>query len=199
MIRKCKICGIEKDLNDFVLDKRCKNGHTNVCRECQNTYLREYKRGNQDYLAKRREHYDKVYREQHNAGITKSKKKNPLRFKCRMLKNGMKQRSIKKGFEFDSDYFTTEYLMELIQNNPYCQCCGKKLNLDYKEDWHFCDDSPSMDRVNSDKGYVRGNVALLCWGCNRRKQDSTPEYLRMIANFIERWESSHNEVPVLED
>lgn len=199
MIRKCKVCGVEKDIDLFVLDKRCKNGHTNVCKECQNKYIREYKRGNEDYLTKRREHYDKIYREQHNRGITKSRQKNPLKFKCRMLKNSMKQRSRRKGFEFDEDYFTTERLMEFISKSPYCQCCGKKLDLGYKEDWHFNDDSPSMDRVDSSKGYIKGNVALLCWGCNRRKQDSTPETLRIIADFIDKWHQTNKESLVLED
>jgi hypothetical protein len=66
----------------------------------------------------------------------------------------------------------------------HCPCCGHA--LDYSTDrkgknrtW-----SPSLDRVDSSKGYVVGNVAVICLRCNMRKNDSTVEDLEMILRYM---------------
>ena len=56
-----------------------------------------------------------------------------------------------------------------------------------KFDKKFHDDSPSIDRVNSKLGYIKNNVAILCWRCNKVKQDSIPSELRIVADFIDRF------------
>ncbi len=44
---------------------------------------------------------------------------------------------------------------------------------------------PSLDRVHPDRGYVRGNVAVMSRTANRMKQNATPEVLRRLADFVE--------------
>jgi len=56
MIKKCSKCGIEKPLEMFVKNKTCKNGRSNVCKDCQNKYSRKYKKNPAD-LQKKRERY----------------------------------------------------------------------------------------------------------------------------------------------
>jgi hypothetical protein len=104
----------------------------------------------------------------------------------------MINRSREKNLQIDKDYFTVKYLMERISINPYCECCGKRFDISFKSDRKYNDDSPSMDRVNTNLGYVKENVAILCWCCNKHKQDSTPEQLRQIADFIEDWVKKPN-------
>lgn len=41
------------------------------------------------------------------------------------------------------------------------------------------DSSPTLDRFDPSLGYIEGNVWVICWQCNRRKQDMAPE--RLIA------------------
>lgn len=48
--------------------------------------------------------------------------------------------------------------------------------------------SPSLDRVVPAKGYVPGNVAVLCKKCNSMKGDMTPEMLRRMADYIEAYQ-----------
>lgn len=201
MIRKCKICGAEKPLDEFVKDARCRNGHSNTCKDCKNKYLNAYRNGNEEYLQKRRENYHKQYKYKIKENDKKKATNQPLRFRCQLLRRGMRERSKKKHYEFDSGFFTVDYLMKRLSQNPTCECCGKTLDIGYKEDKKISDDSPSMDRVDSSRGYTKDNVAIICWGCNRRKQDSTPDFLRTIANYMESWDKEKwgNEVPVLED
>ncbi|MEK6880748.1 MAG: hypothetical protein AABY22_14110 [Nanoarchaeota archaeon] len=78
-------------------------------------------------------------------------------------------------------------LIDFLSKNPYCQCCNKKLDLDYKSNKKFNQNSPSIDRVNSEEGYTIKNTAIVCWRCNRIKQDAKPYELRTIADFMDKW------------
>jgi len=40
-LKTCSKCGEARDIRDFVKDKRCKGGVTNICRACRNAYNRE--------------------------------------------------------------------------------------------------------------------------------------------------------------
>ena len=44
---------------------------------------------------------------------------------------------------------------------------------------------PSLDRVDPDKGYVKGNVWVISWRANRIKQNSTLAELRMLVQALE--------------
>lgn len=48
------------------------------------------------------------------------------------------------------------------------------------------ENSPSIDRINSTKGYIPGNVLVCSWRANRIKNDGTPSELRKIADFLAR-------------
>lgn len=43
--------------------------------------------------------------------------------------------------------------------------------------------SPSLDRINPKRGYVRGNVVVVSWRVNEIKSDATPDELERIAGF----------------
>jgi hypothetical protein len=67
-----------------------------------------------------------------------------------------------------------------VETPAACACCGKA--------WGRArSDRPSIDKVVPIRGYVRGNVAIICCACNRRKQDSTPAELRMLLAYVERY------------
>lgn len=44
--------------------------------------------------------------------------------------------------------------------------------------------SPSLDRVIPDLGYVRGNVTVISMRANALKNNATPEELRAIAAYV---------------
>lgn len=50
-----------------------------------------------------------------------------------------------------------------------------------KDKGALCPNSPSLDRLDPSKGYVRGNVAVISHRANRIKQDASPDELRLIA------------------
>lgn len=44
---------------------------------------------------------------------------------------------------------------------------------------------PSLDKIIPEKGYTKGNVAVICYRCNVIKSFGTAEEHRRIAEFIE--------------
>ena len=63
----------------------------------------------------------------------------------------------------------------------FCPVLGIEL------DWFAearAENSPSIDRIDSTLGYVRGNVAVMSWRANRIKNDGTAEEHQKIATFL---------------
>ena len=48
----------------------------------------------------------------------------------------------------------------------------------------FKDNLPSVDRVDSSKGYTPDNIAIISWKANRMKNDNTVETLEKIATYM---------------
>lgn len=57
------------------------------------------------------------------------------------------------------------------------------IELDYFNET-MCDNSVSFDRIDSTKGYVKGNVAIISWRANRIKNDGTAEEHKAIYVYL---------------
>lgn len=49
------------------------------------------------------------------------------------------------------------------------------------------EESPSLDRINPNLGYVKGNVQIISMKANRIKSDGTAEEHRKIADYIDKY------------
>ena len=79
-------------------------------------------------------------------------------------------------------------ILENINIPDTCPIFGLTLNYDGVEEpgWARTDSSPSIDRIDSDRGYTIDNIQIISWRANRIKNDSTPEELRKLADYMER-------------
>lgn len=50
----------------------------------------------------------------------------------------------------------------------------------------LCDNSPSLDRVDSGRGYTPDNIAVISFKANSIKRNATPQELTMVANYMNR-------------
>lgn len=50
------------------------------------------------------------------------------------------------------------------------------------------ENSVSFDRIDSTKGYIKGNVHIISWRANRIKNDGTAEEHYKIANYLDKME-----------
>ena len=94
-----------------------------------------------------------------------------------------KSQSVKRKLQFD---LTIEYLWEIfIKQNRLCSFSGEVLNFNSSCRTH--DGTASLDRIDSTKGYVKGNVQWVHKDVNYMKQDMTDDefvkWCERITNF----------------
>jgi hypothetical protein len=89
-----------------------------------------------------------------------------------------KQRSIRNGLDFDLDF-------EWIFKNNSGKC--PVLNIDFEYCNKIpCDNSPSIDRINNNKGYTKDNCIVISNRANTIKNNSTPDELLKIGKFYKK-------------
>ena len=80
--------------------------------------------------------------------------------------------------------------LELLQTMKIPdKCPALGIELDYEgsggNGWRGrSENSPSIDRINSNIGYNKNNIQILSWRANRIKNDSTPEELLLIYKYL---------------
>jgi hypothetical protein len=133
-----------------------------------------------DREAKRRERAEKgskVY----NKEMREYRSKSP-ETKIKSLLCIAKGRSRRKGLEFDISILDLDI-------PEYCPLLGVKIN--YKANGKGgAPTSPSLDRIDTSKGYVKGNVWIISWRANRIKSDATLEELGSIFHNLKKKISS---------
>jgi hypothetical protein len=90
-----------------------------------------------------------------------------------MLRNA-KNRAKEIGREFN-------LVREDVVMPEFCPVLGLRLE---KGSTGFQPCSPSIDRVDSTKGYVQGNVQVISWRANRLKADATIEELEKVLAYM---------------
>jgi hypothetical protein len=86
-----------------------------------------------------------------------------------------KRRSKEKNLEFN---ITLEYLESIYPDDSLC------LLLNIPLDWDSPNkhpSTPSLDRIDNSKGYIKGNVQWVSWRANQLMNDATPDELLMVA------------------
>ncbi len=92
------------------------------------------------------------------------------------LREGARDRATANGLEFEVE-------LEDIVVPLYCPILGVVLTLDSKA----TSTSPSLDRIDSSKGYVKGNVAVISKRANTIKNNGTAaEHLAIYKWMMEQ-------------
>ena len=188
-LKFCTKCGEQQIISDFHLDKNNKDGHRNWCKLCCKTLdqkLRYWKnpeearrKANEYYLnkrdeitAKRKSRYqqDPEYR----FNILALRRKNRLlRPELTFVKKSF-NRAKKSGLEFDIS-------IEDIIIPEVCPVFGTPFErLSNK----LCDTSPTLDRIDSSKGYIKGNIKVISWRANRLKSNASLHEIEAISRYM---------------
>lgn len=102
------------------------------------------------------------------------KEKTELYEAQRLKFSGKKSNSKAKGIEFTIHFGELEW-------NSHCPVLG--MEIDYFADGRQ-ENSPSFDRVDPTKGYIKGNVQIISWRANRIKNDGSAEEHQRIADYL---------------
>ena len=124
-----------------------------------NAYSKEYRKNNPDLL-----------RSIQKRARLKLKENNPEH----LIWMETKKRAFKKNIPFDID--VSDIIIPKV-----CPILGIELSFGIGK---VHDESPSLDRIVPEKGYVKGNCFIISSKANRMKQENTLETLQLIINYI---------------
>ncbi len=124
------------------------------------------------------EEYDKYRQKQKQ--IHNSKYRSDWKYRLRMRLNGAKQ----TPRHFGLVTITLEELMQQLEKQEY-RCYYSGIPLDLSAQKEMC---PSLDRLDSSKSYVPGNVVICLWCINRAKSNMTEEEFLVLCKTITRWQ-----------
>ena len=146
-------------------------------KERQKEYYKEY---HKEYLARseNKERY-KEYNKEYLARpeVKERRKENQYRLRSSIpgKLTSIKSRSKERNLEFN---ITLEYLESIYPDDSLCPL----LNIPLDWDSPARDPTtPSVDRIDSSKGYIKGNVHWVSWRANQLMSDATPDELLMVA------------------
>jgi hypothetical protein len=126
------------------------------------------------YRKKRREKLKLENPEKLNEAQRKWEKLNP----DKVLLQSAKGRAKKYGHDFNIE-------LEDIIIPEYCPLLGIK--IEPREGGHGPkDSSPSLDRIDNTKGYVKGNVWVISWLANKMKATANNEQLLTFATNVQK-------------
>lgn len=158
-----------------------------VRRQCVESYYRNHDKRKAEKRAIHAEHREKdnlrrkahyhAHKEENREMVAKklhqSRCDNPLPF----LLRGARERALRKNLQFN---LTKEYLATIWLGR--CAVTGMPFKTGKGFGPKFF--SPSLDRIDRDKGYVEGNVRFVIWAVNVMKYDGTDDDLLAVAQAI---------------
>jgi hypothetical protein len=92
------------------------------------------------------------------------------------LWNYARYRAKKKGIHFDLQ-------LEDVVVPECCPCCRQPFVLGAPLG-RAVPQTPSLDRFKAELGYVKENIAVICFRCNTLKRDATLEELTNVARWM---------------
>ena len=163
--KKCRICKKTKKLIEFYFDRKCRDNLQKKCKSCANSQ-------NKNYLKKTIRYGDNwqkfiISGLRHSTSLARLSEKYDKDFNLEAMS------------EITIDFLTK---LKEKQNNK-CNWFGVDIDFS-RNDWLR---SPSLDRLDNDKGYTRDNVVLTCRCANLARNKSTVEEMD---NFLSELKNS---------
>ena len=165
MRKPCRRCGGEKPSGP----------RRHLCDECSPLTPKEitaqYRKRNPNKIREQTKRYAEQNPEKLREIALRSHHKNPKR----KLLNLARSRARKNNMDFN-------IVSEDIEIPSICPVLG--IEIIVGGGTGFSDSSPTIDRIDNSKGYIKDNVKVISWRANRIKCDATIQELRAIVNYM---------------
>jgi hypothetical protein len=165
----CNSCKEPKPFTSFTKNKASPDGLQYKCRSCDVAYQAKRRVEN----PQKRRDYEKQYL---------NTKRQDFDFRLNMLLNASKQRARNKNREHT---ITVEDIKAIYPTDGCCPIFGMKLEFNTAG---FRENSPSIDRIDTTKGYTPDNIQIISWKANRIKGYATLQELEMLLAYLTQGE-----------
>lgn len=180
-MKVCRKCKISLRIVDFEYRKDT-NKYRTMCKTCRS--IQRYGSESPNDRKKRLDKMKSRYREnseEYKDSVTRMRKDNP----SRVMLYSAKRRASRDGLPFDieeSDIVIPEY----------CPILNIKLDYDNKD---TRENSPSLDKIVPELGYVKGNISVISCRANRIKSDASVDELEAILKYYKEKTNGDAQVP----
>lgn len=182
--KTCTKCSLEKSTDDFKKSTRSTDGRFPQCKACEaryrearaevhRAYMKTYYRDNKTKFAKENAKYQEAHKEgrkQYNKDYYYNRRMRALEWD---ILYRIRSRSKKQGIKFN-------LTREDIVVPEVCPVLGIPLNRGGIGIKGARPDSPSVDRIRPELGYVKGNVRVISNRANTLKCDASIEELERV-------------------
>lgn len=179
--KHCTKCNTSLSIEMFSLKSSGKYGRCSICKTCEKIKHKEYYEKNKETILtkmkisnklnpKIRRKLSEEEKQAQNEKRRESRKISPES----SLWSQAKKRAKKKGIEFSID-------IDDIIVTKLCPILWIPLHVG---DGKLTVNSPSLDRVDNNRGYVKGNIMVVSHLANTMKSSATKEQLLRFADYI---------------
>lgn len=144
------------------------------------SYVKEWRSENIDWIRERDREAGVEYFKAHKEELWEKHVKRKHKDWRQYMLNKTKARAKKKGIPFNIE-------LDDIVIPEKCPVLGVPFTFEpdptRKNKFDFL---PSIDRLKPELGYVKGNINVMSARANRFKNDSTPEELKLVSEWLEK-------------
>jgi hypothetical protein len=184
-MKTCTVCTESKALFEFSIDSSKTAGYKYSCKKCCAAKLSEWRKANPE----KAKDQDKKYR---TVNKDKISIKNKKRYTNLTLEEKFEQLFITAKKRKTVEVFISIQYIKDIWEKQEGQCAYTKLPL--TSEAHQLN-TVSLDRIDSSKDYVEGNIQLVCVPINRMKLDMTEDRFIELCSLVTK-NSKLAELPV---
>lgn len=177
MLKLCNKCDELKDTSEFSRNTKASDGLFHSCKDCQRQYREAnkerqlaigqmYRKENRDALlakaaAHREANRQELSRKSSEWYHRTKQERTAYRRKTRTIRiiKAAVKRSNEKGLPENISQHQAEIISRF--DKGVCELSGIQFGDEVKQ-WN----SPTIDRIDSAKGYTMDNVRIICWGLN---------------------------------
>ena len=184
-MKVCSKCKVLKDITEFFKDISHSNGIRSACKSCElesrRKYQEQYRKENKIHinnLQKKWYHLKRDYKKEYQKQY---KRKDRLK----TILNNAKARAKLDSVEIDNIEILYDHLKEkYFEHESGIPTTCEVFNIPL----FFSDirtiNTPSLDRINNECGYVIGNIRIISLRANILKSDGTADEHFKIAHYI---------------
>jgi hypothetical protein len=200
--KQCSKCGIIKPVASFNKRQDSIDGLCQECKACTAKRTARWKKNNPDKVKKEKQKYYSIHRKKiseksrrwyeanKNNVLTKLEEKRTGKagYLNTMLKSA-KARAKSGNLAFDIDL---DYLLSIATDHCPIDNLPFDWNRQLKQNKDLPLSVPSLDRIDSNQGYIRGNVKIIGWKWNTKKSNMSLDDLMLLVEYVRNATKSNN-------